>query len=187
MRDFAKDGEWEYAVEMARLVAPDGTLYVVEEAPRVPDAIRGDPMFRNKVVRVLRRRPGESSLTPLPTRRHPLSTCRLFARGAWPPETLTAVRLVRGTIELEWDCEDLNAARWCDRLGAWISRRVSWTCDLPVMHAADRARGEAKALRAIENVYIARGLIPPRTDAEQAGARESRPDGPNRRNPEDAG
>ena len=42
MRDFAKDGEWEYAVEMARLVAPDGTLHVVEQSPRVPDAIRGN-------------------------------------------------------------------------------------------------------------------------------------------------
>ena len=163
MRDFAKDGEWDYAVEMARLVAPDGTLYVVEEAPRVPEAVRGDPMFRSSIVRALRQRPGEPGLTALPTQRHPVSKCRLFARGAWPPVNLTAVRLVRGTIELEWDCEDLNAARWYDWLGAWVSRTVSVSCDVPVLHAADRARAEAKAERAIENREIARGLRPPRS------------------------
>ena len=168
MRDFALDGEWEYAVEMARVLAPDGTLYVVEEAPRVPVAIGGDPMWRNTVVRVLRQRPGEPTLTPLPTRRHPISKCRLFARGAWPPETLTAVRLVHGTIEIEWDCEDLNAARWYDWLGAWVSRTVSVSCDVPVLHAADRARAEAKAERAIENREIARGLRPPRSVSREA-------------------
>ena len=167
MRDFALDGEWEYAVEMARVVAPDGTVYVVEEAPRVPDAIRQDPMFRSRVVRVSRQRPGEPALTPLPTRRHPISKCRLFARGAWPPETLTAVRLVRGTIEIEWDCEDLNAARWYDWLGAWVSRTVSVSCDVPVMRAADRARAEAEAERAIENREIARGLRPPRSESRE--------------------
>ena len=174
MRDFALDGEWAYAVEMARLVAPDGTLYVVEEAPRVPSAIQGDPMFRSSFVRVLRQRPGDASLIALPTRRHPISRCRLFARGAWPPDRLTAVRLVRGTIELEWDCEDLNAARWYDWLGAWVSRTVSVSCDLPVMDASDRARSERQARRAIDNRMIARGLPPltPAADATDAASPE---------------
>jgi len=160
MRDFALDGEWVYAAEMARLVAPDGTRYVVEEAPRVPEAIQGDPMFRSSIVRVLRQRPGDASPIALPTRRHPISKCRLFARGAWPPDALTAVRLVRGTIELEWDCEDLNAARWYDWLGAWVSRTVSVSCDVPVLRALDHGRGEAKAERAIDNLMIASGLSP---------------------------